>query len=158
MRLILRRDRDEGIESLLKELAKYYQSGDALLTDESSLSLVYIKQGITYRLRWTTSGAKVSLEAKDDNGKWVAQDGEIKSLFPADIYSQKQIFSLANEPRHLLAIIDRSLEVDKITDRIKELESRYQQLTSEIRHLQDKIDKKDRLHVLLDRTRAIEQC
>lgn len=145
MRLILRRDKDEGIESLLKDLAKYYQSGDGLLTDESNLSLIYLKQGITYRLNWTTSGAKVSLEVKDDNGEWVTQAGEIKSFFPADIYSQKQIFVLANEPRYLLAIIDRSLEVDKINDRIKELELRYQQLAYEIRHLHEKIDKENRL-------------
>ena len=69
-------------------------------------------------------------------------------LFPAYIYSQKQIFELARNPRALIDIIDEAPEVDakNIKTRIKELINRYKQIESKQQELKEKIDQENSLH------------
>ena len=73
--------------------------------------------------------------------------GEIRSLFPVRIYSQKQIFEVAGRPRALLKIIDEAPEVEAtiFEERNKELANRYKQIEQKILDLGDKIDQENRL-------------
>ena len=142
MRLVLRRN--ENIEESLPELGKYFGTGDHdLLTADSRLSLIYRKHGVRYRLSWVAEGGTSSLEEHTE-GEWQPCTlGAIKALFPVDIYSQKQIFALANDPngKGLLAKIDEAPAVgaDDITRQIKDLASRYGQIVHKTRELCDKI-------------------
>jgi hypothetical protein len=45
----------------------------------------------------------------DENGDWRATDGEISSLFPVQIYSQKQIFELLPLPRPPIIVFKKGL-------------------------------------------------
>ena len=69
------------------------------------------------------------MEEKKDDGSWEPFQGEIKTIFPVRIYSQKEIFELAKEPSKLIEIIDEVPEVDaeNIKTKIKEGINRYKQ-------------------------------
>ena len=162
MRLVLRRE-NEVPESLKKESEKYFHTGDGkLLLDESRLSLIYRKGSTRYRLNWSAKADVASLEAEIENqeNQWKAEQGEIRSLFPAYIYSQKQIFELAQKPDALLDIINRDVSVKYEVfkqDRIR-LENRYKQLEQQIGELKDKIAEKNKTTGLLnDTNRQIKQ-
>ncbi len=95
MRLALRRNKDIP-EMLEKENRQYFsvEEEDSLLTEDSKISLIYCKGHVRYRLSWSPKVDDLSLEEKKD-GDWKPCPGEIKSLFPVRIYSQKQIFEFA---------------------------------------------------------------
>ena len=146
MRLVLRREEDLP-DALTKESQKYYSAGgDNLLINESQISLIYRKGTVRYRLNWSTKTDLPSLEVHEDSG-WEVAPGEIRSLFPVRIYSQKQIFEVAGRPRALLKIIDEAPEVEAtiFEERNKELANRYKQIEQKILDLGDKIDQENRL-------------
>ena len=165
MRLVLRRDKDieESFPEIMKDLKKYFGTGDNdLLTADSRLSLIYRKHEVRYRLSWTAKGDTFSLE-EHTGGKWQpCTEGAIKSLFPVDIYSQKQIFALANDPnsKGLLAKIDESpaVDADNISKQIMDLASRYGQIDLKMRELRNKIASKEEISgELASLQRQIEQ-
>ena len=159
MRLALRREEDLPAE-LAQDSQKYFSvEGDNLLIGASRISLIYCKGAVRYRLNWSDETGPPSLEVKE-GGVWTPTQGEIRSLFPARIYSQKQIFELAREPSALLDIIDEAPEVDfkAYEEQHRTLESRYRQIEHKIQELDHKIDQEDRLQgESNDLARQIEQ-
>ena len=147
IRLVLRRDKDIP-QTLEKENRKYFSVGedDSLLIEDSKISLIYSRNGISYRLNWSAKADCPSLE-QGKNGTWESCEGEIRSLFPAYIYSQKQIFELARNPRALIDIIDEAPDVNAkmIKTRNAELDNRYKQIEVKQRELNDKINQESRL-------------
>ena len=148
IRLALRRDKDIP-RPLEKDSSKYFslEENDSLLNTDTKISLLYWKNNIYYRLNWSPKPDNPSLEEKKDDGTWEPAQGDIKVLFPAYIYSQKQIFELARNPRALIDIIDQAPEVDakNIKTRIRELINRYKHIESKQQELQEKIDQEIRL-------------
>ena len=159
MRFALERDGDIP-ESLKQESRQYFNvGGDSLLIEKSKISLTYLRRGVRYRLNWSAEADCLSLEEEKD-GAWSSCLGEIKSLFPARIYSQKQIFELAKNPRALIGVIDEAPEVEAetIEGQHKELVYRYKQIEGKQRELNEKITQKNRLQgVSNDLARQIEQ-
>ena len=148
MRLVLRRDND--IPDPLKQERRHYfemEEKDGLLIEDTRISLIYYKGETRYRLNWSPNPDFPSLEVEKDNGTWESCGGEIKSLFPTYIYSQKQIFELAKKPSALIEIIDEAPEVDakNIQTRIRELSNRYKQIENRQQELNEKIDQEIRL-------------
>ena len=160
MRLALRRDKDIP-EVLQKESRKYFDIGDTnLLIEDSKISLIYRKGEVRYRLNWSPNPDSPSLEEEKDNGTWKSCDGEIKSLFPVRIYSQKQIFELAKNPSALIEIIDEAPEVDaaRLKTQNRDLVNQYKQIEGKRRDLNDKIAEESRLRgESNDHARQIEQ-
>ncbi len=160
MRLALRRDKDIP-EVLQKESRKYFDIGDTnLLIEDSKISLIYRKGEVRYRLNWSPNPDSPSLEEEKDNGTWKSCDGEIKSLFPVRIYSQKQIFELAKNPSALIEIIDEAPEVDaaRLKTQNRDLVNQYKQIEGKRRELNDKIAEESRLRgESNDHARQIEQ-
>ena len=160
MRLALRRHKDIP-KMLEKESRQYFnvEDEDSLLIKDSKISLIYHKGEVRYRLNWSANGDSPSLE-EDKEGTWISCQGEIKSLFPAYIYSQKQIFELAKNSRALIDIIDEAPEVDAelIDTQRRTLVNQYKQIEGKQRELNEKITRENRLlgegH---DLTRQIEQ-
>ncbi len=147
-RLVLRRDKD--IHKTLKEDSSKYFSlddNDSLLNPNTEISLLYWKNNICYRLNWSPTADNPSLEQKNDDGSWEPFQGEIKTLFPVRIYSQKEIFELAKEPSKLIEIIDEVPEVnaENIKAEIKEGINRYKEKENNQQELQEKIDQENRL-------------
>ena len=160
MRLVLRRDKDIP-ETLEEESRRYVNAGegDSLLIEDSKISLIYRKGHVRYRLNWSPKADCPSLEEEKDD-TWTPCPGEIKSLFPAYIYSQKQIFEFAKNPRALIDIIDEASEVGSRTIKAqhRELVNRYKQIEGKQRELKGKIDLQDQLcGEFNDLTRQIER-
>lgn len=159
MRLTLRRE-DEILPSLEEEGKKYFNVGNEyLLLENSQISLTYRKGDVRYRLNWSASGNEPSIQEQRD-GKWESVPGEIRSLFPAYIYSQKQIFELSRKPSALLDIIDDAPEVDYATfvKQRKELVNRYKQIEQKMQELDENIRQENRLRGQAnDLARQIEQ-
>ena len=148
IRLVLRRDKDIH-ETLTEDSNKYYSldENDSLLNTETKISLLYWKNNVCYRLNWSPTADNPSLEQKNEDGSWEPFQGEIKTLFPVRIYSQKEIFELAKEPSKLIEIIDEVSEVnaEKIKTEIKEGINRYKEKENNQQELQEKIDQENRL-------------
>ena len=159
MRLALRREK-EMPETLERESRKYFGIGDEdLLISESQISLIYRKGDVRYRLNWSAQADIPSLEEEKD-GDWELVPGEIRSLFPAYIYSQKQIFELARKPSALLDIVDEAPDVDYPAFDKKRLElvNQYKQIEQNLRELNEKIAQENRLRgEFNDLARQIEQ-
>ena len=148
IRLVLRRDKDIP-KTLERDSSKYFslEENDSLLNTETKISLLYWKNNICYRLNWSPTADNPSLEQKKDDGSWEPFQGEIKTMFPVRIYSQKEIFELAREPSKLIEIIDEVPEVEakNIKTEIKEGINRYKQIENNQQELQEKIDQEIRL-------------
>lgn len=148
IRLVMRRDKD--IHETLKEDSSKYLSlddNDSLLNPNTEISLLYWKNNICYRLNWSPTADNPSLEQKNEDGSSEPFQGEIKTLFPVRIYSQKEIFELAKEPSKLIEIIDEVPEVnaENIKTEIKERINRYKNIQNNQQELQEKIDQENRL-------------
>ena len=160
MRLVLDRVEDLS-DSMQRENGRYYNAEDgALLTEESRIRLIYRRHGTRYRLEWNAASPDcVSLEEHKD-GDWKSCPGEITSLFPVYIYSQKQIFDIANEPSALLDIIDKAPEVDWETSNEQYMKwiGEYKKTTNELSKMNREINRENHLQGMLnDLTRQIEQ-
>ena len=160
MRLVLQREPDIP-ETFKQESRRYFdvETEDSVLTKDSKISLIYHKGEVCYRLNWSADGNCNPLEEKK-NGNWDSCPGEIKSLFPAYIYSQKQIFEFAKDPRALISIIDDAPEVDfkAIDADRKDLINQYKQIEAEQTGLSEKIDMENQLRGdLNDLANQIEQ-
>ena len=162
MRLALQRDKDIHKE-LKMESRKYFdvdmEEDDSLLIEDSKISLTYFKGKVRYRLNWAHDQNYPLLEEEKD-GTWSSCDGEIKSLFPVRIYSQKEIFELAKEPSALIEIIDEApaVEAARLQMQNKNLVNRYKQIEGKQRELSDKISQENKLRgELNDHARQIEQ-
>ena len=162
MRLALQREKDMP-EALKQESAKYFSTRDEknrnLLIENSQISLIYRKGDVRYRLNWSAKANMPSLEEKKD-GEWESVPGDIRSLFPAHIYSQKQIFELARNPRVLLDIIDEAPDVGYATfdEQKRALVNRYKQIELKVQELNEEIAQENRLGgEINDLARQIEQ-
>ena len=159
IRLVLRR-KEEIPSSLKDDSYKYFKTGgENLLTNESKISLIYKKGNTRYRLNWSMDENIPTLEEEGSEG-WEAIVGEIKSLFPVRIYSQKQIFELGKSPQVLIKIIDEALGDDYVKSRNEkqELEEKYRQNTRRIQEIVSKAKQEERLQgELRDLERQIMQ-
>ena len=147
MRLVLRRDQDVPL-TLKKEMHRFFETGEnCALINDSRVSLIYRKRGTLYRLNRTPmADESASLEVWED-GKWTFCQGEIKSLFPVRIYSQKQIYEIARKPSALLDIVDEAPEVDAKTINLQRenLVTRYKQIELKQAELQQNISQEVKL-------------
>ena len=162
MRLALQRDTDLH-KALKMESRKYFdvdmEEDGSLLIEDSKISLTYCKGKVQYRLNWSHNPDYPLLEEEKD-GIWSSCAGEIKSLFPVRIYSQKEIFELAKEPSALIEIIDEApaVEAARLKTQNKNLVNRYKQIEGRQRELNNKISQENKLRgELNDQARQIEQ-
>lgn len=164
IRLVLRRDKDIH-KKLEEDSSKYFSldDNDSLLNPNTEISLLYWKNNICYRLNWSPTADNPSLEQLNEDVSWEPFQGEIKTLFPVRIYSQKEIFELAKEPSKLIEIIDEVSEVDaeNIKTKIREGINQYKQIENNQQELQEKIDQENRLigelNDLMRQIESIEQ-
>ncbi|MCY4150444.1 MAG: AAA family ATPase [Gammaproteobacteria bacterium] len=161
MRLTLRQERQ--LPDRLEEDYRHYFNSDAdgLLAKDSHLQLCYRKGNTRYRLNWAENPDIPSLEEQDEEtGEWHQEEGEIASLFPAAIYSQKQIFELASNPQGLLGIIDKAPEVGhkEYLSAFRDCSNSCRQLHQQMTQLAQKISEENQFKGQLnDVARQIKQ-
>lgn len=147
VRLAMRRH-DEIPDILKSEFNKYNEisenrSQSGLLTADSKFSVVYVKNNTQYKINWerTDSGLN-SIESWDGN-EWIKDDGNIKERFPISIYSQKQIYSFADNPKYLLDMISQQKEVGYRDWELKneELQNKFYSSKNKLRELKLTLEK-----------------
>ena len=107
---------------------------DGLLTEDTRIALVYRRDDERFLLSWSRDGAADPI-ARIDAGNMTVQEGDIRERFPVRIYSQKQLFALAQDPNALLEVIDDSQAVHgaELNRSIEQLETRYLSLCAQAR-------------------------
>ena len=120
MRITLRRESElEDFPDLNEEFKKKYSSvwagrdDGGLQTADTQFRLVYRKDEQRYRVNFSQDGSLPPIEESNGAGGWKAAVGDIPTRFPVRIYSQKQIYELADSPAALLGVIDQDPAVGK---------------------------------------------
>ena len=110
------------------------RDSEGLLTKDTKIELVYRKYGTKFNLAWNQNGTAHPI-ALIDGDILRPDEGDIRERFPVRIYSQKQLFAIAQNPKALLAVLDDSPVVNgaDIERRMKELRDRYLALRAQAR-------------------------
>lgn len=82
------------------------RSDRGLLRNETVVDVVYRKDDERYRVRWECATDTRTVSRADTNGQWQPTQGDIASRFPIRVFSQKQMFELARDPKALLGLVD----------------------------------------------------
>ncbi len=147
LRLALGRDlelADPWDSSEEREASSNFDRIKAALLEGASVNVLLEKDGARFRITWENDG-KTAIEQETVDGNWKSTPGVIPSRFPVRIFSQKQIFALAEKPGALLRLVDENVDYRNWASRWKELESRFLRLRTQIRELDAKLAEKDRL-------------
>ena len=109
---------------------------EGLLTGQTKTEVVYRKNGQKFRLSWNSDGSvhPITRMNGQDHGD-SSEEGDIRERFPARIYSQKQLFTLAQNPSALLSVIDDSIQARgrEIKRKIEQLHNDYLSLRANAR-------------------------
>ena len=107
---------------------------EGLLTDETLLKIVYRKDSERFVLSWSQKGSALPI-VRLDGDEQIPEEGDIRECFPVRIYSQKQLFALAQDPNALIAVIDDSETVGgaSLKRQIEQMETRYLSLCTQAR-------------------------
>lgn len=88
-----------------------YREDEGFLTEKSIVKVVYRKNGEKYVLSWNYDGSAAPINRLDGDDV-IREKGDVRNRFPVRIFSQKQLFQLAQSPNALLTVIDDSKEVE----------------------------------------------
>jgi hypothetical protein len=118
IRIAARRDQnlDKDAPKIKKKLdafSKLAQGKEGVMRQDTEILLELHRRRKDFRLRWRHEGQGHVLEEKSADENWQEiPPGNLHERFPLSIYSQKQIEELAENPRGLLGIIDRTPDVN----------------------------------------------
>ena len=116
------------------------RGGDGLLTEDTRIELVYRRDDERFLLSWSRDGSAHPIARLDADNR-TAQEGDIRERFPVRIYSQKQLFALAQDPNALLEVIDDSPAVHgaELNRAMEQLETRYLSLCAQARAARNQV-------------------
>ena len=123
------------------------RSDSGLLTEKSRVEVVYRKDYNRFILAWSQDGSAQPI-TRLSAGDLTPELGNILERFPVRIYSQKQLFALAQNPNALLSVLDDTQEVGGAEARreLQRLADRYLALRAEVRvaltHASELVDRK----------------
>jgi len=166
LRRALRRETDLGptVEGSVRQAFDFRmrvslgRRDQGLLLQDTAVTVTYRKDGQRYRLSWDQSGAVEPILHLSEGGA-TPEGGDIGERFPVRIYSQKQLFEMAQNPATLLDVIDASPEARgaEMRRRLRDSEVRYLSLRAEARSLASQAAVlPDRRAALLDIQRKLQ--
>ncbi|XPV76603.1 MAG: TrlF family AAA-like ATPase [Desulfovibrio sp.] len=110
----------DGYKKLREEFSKYMdiraeRGRGGLCTNDTVFSIFYRNIGSLFRIEFSRRHKNYRVCECDHEGKWeLLEAQDIANRFPIKVYSQKQVYQIAEEPQALLRIIDESSLVDKL--------------------------------------------
>ena len=131
---------------------------EGLLTRDTRIQVVYRTDGTQFNLAWNPDATARPITLIDGD-TLRSEEGDIRERFPVRIYSQKQLFAIAQNPKALLSVIDDSPEVNgaDLRRRIDRLSDRYLALRAEGRSEARRArDRPNRTAVLADVRRKLK--
>ncbi|MEO5346161.1 MAG: hypothetical protein H7834_07255 [Magnetococcus sp. YQC-9] len=156
MRIAARRDAElkalgGKLSDQLEQFMKRSSQKGVMIEKKTEIFLEIQKRNKRYRLRWMESGSGNELEEWDGSNWQPSEAGNLLERFPLSIYSQKQIYELALNPKGILAIIDRAPEIEYGTwkEEWTRVERRFLELRSRMRELNGQLVKEGELRTKL---------
>lgn len=105
-----------------------------VLREQTQIISNLLKDETSFLLQWSQDSSLKPILVKNTLNQFIISEGDIFSRFPIRIYSQKQIFEMANSPEALLHIIDDSPDIN-----YPEWKEKFDQLCAEYRSIKSKI-------------------
>lgn len=121
------------------------REGSRIWENGLDISAAYEKDGTSFRIDWDSNTGHAIRELTD--ATWQDAPGQVRSRFPARIYSQKQIYEMAVHPQALLNIVDSvpEVEIEQWRQKHKLLCDEYRAKVAERQALSDKIASESRV-------------
>ncbi len=122
-----------------------------LLTGTTHVAVVYRKDASRFRIQWRQDGSAPAIE-ENVAGAWTEAEGAVTERFPVRIYSQKQVFEIAEGPESLLRVIDESSQVNRSDwdEQWRTAEAEFLSLRAQARQLEAQLAEESRLKGHLD--------
>jgi hypothetical protein len=124
--------------------------------EDSEVVVDYMKDGRPLRIRWSGRAPKSPALEHWDGNSWRAQSGAVADRAPIRVFSQKQVFELANSPQSLLAIVDDMprIEKDGWNAEYEALQLKFKTERGRLRQLRSEADKSERIKGQLEEVRG----
>lgn len=121
-----------------------------MLTPKTKIRVELHKDGRNIALTWQNN--KIIEEHKNDVGEWEqkAENTNTDARFPIRIFSQKHLYSLTEDPNHILSIIDQQFDKSAWLEKKDELTKKWMQSRAIQRDLSLKINTKGNIKSELD--------
>lgn len=125
-----------------------------MLTDSTVIRVQMHKDGRNVALQWENN--KIIEEQLNGDGVWERKEesSNIESRFPVRIFSQKHLYSLTEDPNHILKIIDEQFDKNSWLEKREELTKQWMQSRAKQRDLNSKISEKGNIKAELEDTLA----
>jgi ABC-type enterochelin transport system ATPase subunit len=147
-------DRTSGMPADIQEdFNQFNQVGsrtkNGMLRDSTSISARIIKDGKLQRLTW--NGKHTFEQWNSENNCWNKpyEISNIQELFPLQIFSQKELFALTNQPNKILELIDSQFDKSEWLRKKNELEDKWFSIRAEKRKLMNAATEQSNLRVEL---------
>lgn len=142
-----------------EEFKEFYQvpkerGKTGMLTSTTKIRVEMQKEGRTVALTWQDH--KITEEQRNETGEWEQKEASsnIDARFPVRIFSQKHLYSLTEDPNHILNIIDQQFEKTAWLEKREELSKKWMQSRAKERDIASRINSKGNLISELDDVRA----
>lgn len=158
LRLALRREKE-----LTGKLAVEFQDfsrvprgreDQGALLQATRINVIYRKGPARYRLNWEYAGATAATPSIEEfrDGEWIQARGDIPERFRIRIFSQRQVFSMAQESEALLRVVDESKDVRRgdWDENWKQEQARYLSLMAKSRELTARLGEESKIRGELD--------
>lgn len=84
-----------------------------MLTAETAIKIKYRKDGAEFCVQWQQAGNVPAITQIQANGLETEVPGDVRSRFPVRLFSQKQVFTMAESQDALLRVIDEADSVNR---------------------------------------------
>ena len=113
---------------------------EKMLLPESLIEVIFYSHGSRYRLQYSNENQQFDL-SEFVEWDWLGVDlGDVATRFPVWIYSQKQLFELANRPNGLLALVDEAINSNVWRDKWNQTRGEYLRCCVTARELRDRVN------------------
>jgi energy-coupling factor transporter ATP-binding protein EcfA2 len=150
---------DEIPANLKKEFSDFKRiagnrTESGMLLPNTSVKIVYHKDGASFLIEWNYGDDTRTISQIGSNGAIISVPGDIRSRFPIRIFSQKQIFTMAENSDALLQTIDDSEYINFTEWKLRwdKEERHYLSLNAQIRESEIALSEKGRILGELDDT------
>lgn len=152
LRIILNKTQNlpKEIEATYNKFAKIpsTRTDVGMLRRDTKIEVIIIKDGRRLKLVWESNQW---LEYYQEDGEWRLSEsvGDVNQRFPIHIYSQKQLYEMAEEPNCLIHYIDSLFDFNSWKQQLECLSESYKLLCRQEREIRGKISKESLLRAQL---------
>lgn len=162
LRGVFSRNIENSLEGIVEDQNSFYKkvearSGKGVFTDNSEVTVTFIRNGIEYQIIATNINGQDNQEIEirkynDSTANWdrVEEEGFI-DFFEFEHYSQKQIYEIAQKPNSLREHIDAAVNgMESLKHDKSVLKREYLSKSMQIRTIQEQISGKGKLQTELN--------